>query len=393
MMISTPVPVELTLRSVMTPEPLVVGPDTPIRDAARQMNSRRVGAILIADSTGLIGIFSERDLLRLAAGDEPGWQDRPLHSVMTRNPYRIGPEAGWEDAVTLMETHRVRHLPVVEGERVIGIVSSRQLMARRTDHLNQLVDRRTYELSERDRILQHQLRLAGGLLERALLPQQPPGGPDLAWAVRYLPLDSLGGDYYDFVTTRKNMLGVLIADAAGHSVAAAMVAVMARIAFAEAAREVTRPAEVLAQMNDRLTGFNGERFVTAFYARLDRPARRMICANAGHPRPIHYSARTGQCEPIGPTGLPLGVTDSVAYTESMVELDPGDRLVFFTDGVTDANNPKGESFGTRRLAAVVADGAHDDAQQLLERIKKELTTFRAGTANEDDITILVGEVR
>lgn len=383
----------LTVRMLMTPDPIMVSPATCVRAAVTLMNSQRIGSLLIGSVDRLEGIFSERDLVRLAAVDAPGWEDWPIERVMTREPITIPPEAGWEQAVALMERRHIRHLPVMESDKVIGIISARQLMARRTDHLDQLVQRRTRELSERDALLQQQLKLAGGLLERALLPQQPPAAADLAWAVRYAPLDSLGGDYYDFVTDRRDALGVLIADAAGHSVAAAMVAVMARIAFAEAVREATRPAEVLSRMNDRLAGFTDERFVTAFYARLDRPARRLICANAGHPRPLHYSSRTGTCASIGPAGLPLGITDSVDYAESLIDLDPGDRIVFYTDGVTDAMNTEGDAFGTARLTQSVEDHADEPALAMLHAIETEWREFRGGAASNDDITLLVAEVR
>lgn len=383
----------LTVRQVMTPDPLMVEISAPVRDVVRLMNERRFGAMLITDRGRLVGIFSERDVLRLVAADDPGWLDRRIDAVMTRSPIRIHADLGWEDAVALMQNRHVRHLPVDDGGRIIGIVSSRQLMARRTEHLDQVVNRKTFDLQERDRALQDQMRLAGRLLERALLPQQPPSGANVDWAIRYAPLDSLGGDYYDFVNMPDGSVGVLVADAAGHSVAAAMVAVMARIAFAEAVRDAARPAEVLSRMNDRLTGLTEDRFVTAFFAQIDRSSRKLVCANAGHPRPLHFHSRDRRCSGIGLAGLPLGISEEATYEESVVEISPGDRLVLYTDGVIECKNADGENFGSRRLGETITASAGLDAGGLLRRIDGAIDAHRGPVVPDDDFTILIAEFR
>ena len=117
------------------------------------------------------------------------------------------------------------------------------------------------------------MNVAGRLQTRLLLPSAPPGWPELSWGIHYAPLDPLGGDYYDFAQPDDRHLGILIADASGHSIPAAMVAIMARFAFAEVVRHTVRPAEVLSVMNRRLQGLTDERFVTAFFGVLDRQTR------------------------------------------------------------------------------------------------------------------------
>src|SRR5205823_13627178 len=180
---------------------------------------------------------------------------KPVADWMTRDPHTIDPDAGWEHAVAMMEDERVRHLPVIEDGRIIGIVSARQLIGRRNEHLNRLVDERTDELqrlydkvSARDAEMRQNMSVAGRLQKRLLLPGAPPGWPEVRWGIHYAPLDPLGGDYYDFVVSGDRHMGLLIADASGHSVPAAMVAVMARFAFAEVVRQTVRPAEVLGFM-------------------------------------------------------------------------------------------------------------------------------------------------
>jgi sigma-B regulation protein RsbU (phosphoserine phosphatase) len=390
----------LSVRDIMVGETVAVGPDAPILAAIRRMNGHRIGAVLVAVGTTLHGIFTERDLLRLAAEAAPGWRQLPVGDWMTSDPFAVSPDAGWEDAVALMERLHVRHLPVVDDGKLVGIVSSRQLIARRTDHLNRLVEERTRELQqltadllERERQTQYQLRIAGRLLGRALLPKGPPAGDDLAWAIHYTPLGALGGDYYDFVVPDERYVGVLMADASGHSVAAAMVAVMARIAFAEVVRETVRPGEVLRGMNERLVGLTEERFVTAFFGLLDRRTREFVCANAGHPHPLRHDAAAGQCHPFGPRGLMLGVIAEADYPEETVTLGRGDRVCFYTDGVVEAMNATGETYGGGRLQALLTAHAAEPAADILRGIESDLNWFRGDQGHGDDVTLLVAEVR
>src|SRR6478672_1112957 len=138
---------ELTVRHVMDKTPVAVAPDCPVSEVLRLMNHRRIGSVLVVqDMDRLVGIFTERDLLRRVAVAVPGWRDYPVTDWMTPKPHVIGPDVGWDEAVGMMDKHRVRHLPVIEDGRLIGIVSTRLLMARRTEYLNREVSERTTEL-------------------------------------------------------------------------------------------------------------------------------------------------------------------------------------------------------------------------------------------------------
>src|SRR5205823_2543496 len=158
----------------------------------------------------------------------------------------------------------------------------------------------------RDAEMMYNLRAAGRLQNRLLLPTAPPDWPELRWGVHYAPLDHLGGDLYDFAHPGPDHLGFLIADASGHSIPAAMVAIMSRIAFSGAARSTVRPGEVLTAMNAGLQGLSDERFVTAFYGVYDRRTRALSYASAGHPYPPRWSARTGEAQPPVAGDVPRG---------------------------------------------------------------------------------------
>src|SRR5258707_1300490 len=196
-------------------------------------------------------------------------------------------------------------------------------MARRNEHLNRMVEERTVELqrlydevSARDSELRQNMVVAGRLQTRLLLPNAPPGWPEIRWGIHYAPLDPLGGDYYDFTVSGDRHMGLLIADASGHSIAAAMVAIMARFAFAEVVRQTIRPAEVLRFMNRRLQGLTDERFVTAFYGVLDRETREFRYANAGHLPALRCSPGEGRVEELATRGLMLGIMPDAVYEES-----------------------------------------------------------------------------
>jgi len=390
----------LTVRQLMQPDPVVVDPSLPICQVLNAMNQRRIGAVVVAspDRT-LHGIFSERDLLKRVAIADPGWRDYPVSAWMTRNPHTVDPDLGWEDVALLMGRLGVRHLPVIEGTRVIGIVSSRMLMRRQTELLNIQVEERTKELRQandellaRDADLRYNLRAAGNFQTRLLLPHSPPQWPELRWGIHYAPLDHLGGDYYDLAHPDSDHLGFLIADASGHSIAAAMVAILSRIAFADIAASTTSPGKVLTIMNDRLQGLADERFVTAFYAILNRQTRLLTYANAGHPYPMRRIAGTGRIHQLTAQGFMLGIMPGEEYREKTIQLTDGDRLCFYTDGLVETRNEIGETYGTERLQECMDANSSSDAGQLAKLILRSHQEFRGSQPLTDDVTLVVAEL-
>jgi serine phosphatase RsbU (regulator of sigma subunit) len=383
----------------MTADPVVVSPDCPVQEVLRTMNRLRIGAVMVGVEGQIRGIFTERDFLRQTAEAPPGWRDKPVNEWMTRDPHTIEPDCGWEEAVTRMEECHVRHLPVIERGRIVGIVSARQLIGRRNEHLNRMVEERTDQLqrlydevSARDSELRQNMVVAGRLQTRLLLPNAPPGWPEIRWGIHYAPLDPLGGDYYDFTVSGDRYMGILIADASGHSIAAAMVAIMARFAFAEVVRQTIRPAEVLRFMNRRLQGLTDERFVTAFYGVLDRQTREFRYANAGHPPALRCCPREERVEELPARGLMLGIMPDAIYDESSVTLEPGDRLCLFTDGVIESRDVAKEPFGLERLKRFLLESNGTPAAALTQNLVDRLQDFRSDLPAWDDLTVLIADV-
>jgi phosphoserine phosphatase RsbU/P len=320
---------------------------------------------------------------------------------MSPNPYTIEPDAGWDQALTSIERLRVRHLPVVEGGKVVGVVSARQLIARRAEHFKHVVEARTHELRQvneqllaRDTEMRHYMKAAAKLQRKVVLPQSPPAWPDISLGVHYAPLDPLGGDYYDFAQPDDDQLGILIADASGHGIPAAMVAIMARFAFVEIAPLTRSPSEVLATLNVRLQELIDERFVTAFYGIFNRRTRLFTYANAGHPFPLHWSARNCAIQPLALRGFLLGISPDEVYREDTLQLEPGDRLCFYTDGIPDARNDAGESIGADWLAESLPQfPADEEASAWTDRAIRRLTAFRGACGPIDDMTLILAKVK
>lgn len=393
-------PTELTVRNVMHSDPVTVRPTCPVMEVIARMNELRIGGVVVVDEAEhLVGIFTERDLLKRIAHADPRWREFPVSEWMTPDPHSTTADVLWEDALAQMAQFRIRHLPVVEGRRVIGIVSTRLLMSQRAEHLNQLVENRTRELKRaidevmaRDSEMRYNLHAAGRLQTRLLLPHEPPNWPELRWGMHYAPYDHLGGDYFDVAHPGPDRLGFLIADASGHSIAAAMVAIMSRTAFTEAAGSTESPGAVLAAMNQRLQGLADDRFVTAFYGVLDRRTRVLTFANAGHPYPLRFVARTGAVEPLAARGFMLGIMPEEQYREETVRLEPGDRVCFYTDGLIEARDERGEGYGTERLTSALLAHGREPAEGLCARLVADQHAFRGTQPLSDDMTVVVGEL-
>ncbi|MCS7168760.1 MAG: SpoIIE family protein phosphatase [Gemmatales bacterium] len=386
----------MRVEEVMVRPPITVSPQAHACEAIRRMAEQRVGAVLVAEGEKLLGIFTERDVLRLLASSaDRAWLDRPVRELMTTNPWTISPQATWEQARSLMETVHVRHVPVVDEGRLVGLVSARDLLDSYTEHLHRQIEARTQELrqahrrlEERDQEIRLHMSVAGRIQSR-LLPETPPKFPDLHFATYYAPVEPLGGDYYDFATVEDRYVGVLIADATGHSIPAALVAIMTHAAFSAGARKAYQPAQLLDHMNRYLHGLTEEHFVTAFYGVVDRQAGQFIYSNAGHPKPWIYRARTQTCEALEGHQLMLGVVADGQYSEHRLALEPGDRILLYTDGVTEARNERGEHFGADRIHQFLRQYGNTSATNLAQSLAEQLRAFRGPLPQADDITIVV----
>src|SRR5271170_5440271 len=225
-----------------------------------------------------------------------------------------------------------------------------------------------------------------------LVPSQPPDvpGADIAFATR--PQNSVAGDYYDafFPGGAREKLLVVIADVAGKSVPAALLMATMQASLHTIASEEVPLGELVLRLNQYACAhsLDGRRFTTALIAEYDVATRHMTYVNAGHNPPILRRAN-GILEKLEAGGLPLGIEVTAAFDTGVIQLQPGDALILYTDGVVEAFNAAGEDFGNERWLVVIRQLPEVSAEETLRMLMHRVDAFVGATRQSDDITCLV----
>jgi predicted ester cyclase len=246
---------------------------------------------------------------------------------------------------------------------------------------------RAVEAQERER-LEQELQVARQI-QQELLPESVPKLDGWQLATYYGPAREVGGDFYDFVKLSSGRLGLIVGDATGHGMPAALVMATTRGMLRAVVQSSESPGEVLARVNEALVAdIPPSTFVTCLYGILDPESGRFIYANAGHNLPCRH--HDDQADELRARGMPLGLMPGTGYEEKEAVLDSGDSVLFYSDGLVEAHDPKGEMFGFPRLRALVAE--HSEEGSLVDLLLEELHSFTGeGWEQEDDITLLTLE--
>jgi serine phosphatase RsbU (regulator of sigma subunit) len=258
-------------------------------------------------------------------------------------------------------------------------------VAERTEQLKSAMAKQQQEVQERLRIEQ-ELRVAR-LIQQTLLPKSAPELGGYQIAAYYRPAREVGGDFYDFLELEYGRLGLVVGDVSGKGIPAALVMANTRSVLRTIAQGGgIAPGEVLAEANEILyPDIPSNMFVTCFYGVLDPSSDTFTYANSGHDLP--YLHRKGEAEELRARGMPLGLMSSMGYEEMELVLEPGDRVLFYSDGLVEAHDPEGEMFGFPRLRALVAE--HAEERELGDFLLEELYSFVGeGWEQEDDITLV-----
>jgi serine phosphatase RsbU (regulator of sigma subunit) len=237
---------------------------------------------------------------------------------------------------------------------------------------------------ERERVEQD-LRVARRI-QQASLPKEVPEVQGWQINPHYQPAREVGGDFYDFLELEDGRLGMVVGDATGHGVPAALVMSTTCGMLRAVALSVDSPGEVLARVNEALSArIPPSMFVTCFYAILEPKSGRLLYANAGHDLP--YLRRGWGAEELRARGMPLGLMPGMSYEEKEVMLGAGEAVLFYSDGLVEAHDPEGEMFGFPRLRALIAEHAEEGA--LVDFLMEKLHSFTGeGWEQEDDITLV-----
>jgi sigma-B regulation protein RsbU (phosphoserine phosphatase) len=226
------------------------------------------------------------------------------------------------------------------------------------------------------------------LIQRGLLPTTTPQLAGLSLASSWKPANGVGGDCFDMLTFGAGAMGVYIADVAGKGVPAALLMSNLQAAVRAFAQEGAAPGSVATSVNRLLCrNMASGRFVTFCYARIDVSAGKLTYANAGHNPPLLVRA-DATIEKLAPGGTVLGVFAESTYEQGDFPLRPNDRLIFYTDGITEGRNPDGDEFGEDRLAASALQYRALGADDMLAAMLRDFEAFNAGVY-EDDATLIV----
>ena len=278
-------------------------------------------------------------------------------------------------AVEAFELHAVDYvLKPVNRARLDGIVDR---MAR-----DMAEQRRRFR--ERDEAVRTQMRL---------MPEHAPGESGLDCAGACIPAEGVGGDYYDFLTMDHGQLGLVVGDVSGKGMYAGLLAaaLQARLQ-AIAARSMGSPADIVTELNRLTAGtIEANRFATVFFGAFDRASRTFTYVNAGHP-PAVVLAGDGAATTLDATSAAVGWTPDARFEECSIALSPGDVIVLYSDGFSEATSPDGTDFGVEGVTRILRTHASQPSGDIVSALCTEIARFTAGSPASDDRTVLVAKV-
>jgi serine phosphatase RsbU (regulator of sigma subunit) len=223
-------------------------------------------------------------------------------------------------------------------------------------------------------------------IQQASLPKEVPTLEGWQISPYFQPAREVGGDFYEFFELEGGRVGFAVGDATGKGVPAALMMASTRSTLRAVAQASESPGDALRRVNDPLaTDIPSNMFVTCFYAILDPKSGTLSYANAGHDLP--YLHRNGEAKELRARGMPLGLMPGMSYEEGEDSLGEGGCVLFYSDGLVEAHDPKGEMFGFPRLRALVAE--YGEERRLVDFLMEELSSLTGdGWEQEDDITLL-----
>jgi sigma-B regulation protein RsbU (phosphoserine phosphatase) len=331
---------------------------------------------------GLVGVsMDERRLVHV-----PDVRKDPRYHM-------FNPEARSEMAVPLIYKGKVIGVLDVEHtrtnyfnedhERAMTTLSAQIAISIENAQLYQRVAHQEQRL-ERDLAMAREVQLR-------LLPPVKPQHKHAEFSTRFIPARTIGGDIYDFVRYDANRSAVVLGDVSGKATAAALYAALVSGIMRSAASRLLSPSELLESLNDSLQERKVDsQYVVMLYSLWNDENRTLQIANAGATQPLF--CRNGEVDTVHAEGFPLGMFPNVKYEEFSLSTQPGDSLIFFSDGITDAQNMNGDMFGDDRLKLVVKKNAQKSASKIADAILSEVAKFQGERERFDDETVVVLKV-
>lgn len=285
----------------------------------------------------------------------------------------------------LMVTNKKTHEPFRKNDlRLLSIIAAQSGQLIRNSQLQE-------EALEKKR-MEHELGMASKI-QLSLLPKETPKLPHLDMCSYFNPADEVGGDYYDYFLLDEDKFAVVQADVSGHGASAALIMTLAKGVLHSITHKFKSTDQVLAEMNSVLGPIlPREMFVTILFLVFDFKQNTLRYSNGGHTPLLFYNSQDHSCEMLELPGPALGLTSLAAYKEREIHLHPGDLLVIYTDGVTEAFDAQGEMFAETRLKKAVAEVASNKAGEVVQHVKESLQHFTQGAPQSDDIAMIAVKI-
>jgi serine phosphatase RsbU (regulator of sigma subunit)/DNA-binding NarL/FixJ family response regulator len=353
-----------------------------------------------------VRLFPDRDLYQ-----NPVPLSRPLseaawHWLATADGplvFSIGSTYPWGGVHAPGSDLIVAPIPGVQGRPVGGVALLYKGELEEHDELLHLVDRLVRLISQQVRPAvepldeQNQGRASQELemawrIQVGILPDGAPSVRGWDISARLEPARETSGDFYDFIPLANNKWAVVIADVTDKGLGAAVfMALCSTLIRTYAARYPTLPAITMSSVNERiLSDTRGSLFVTAFYGILEVDIGRLRYVNAGHNPPVFMSSlKSKSLDRLTRTGIPLGISQDATWQQKIIKFSPGDALVLYTDGITEARNQQGAYFGEQRLLNVLRANISQPAEKVQQALLDEVGRFTGGGPREDDIALIV----
>jgi sigma-B regulation protein RsbU (phosphoserine phosphatase) len=399
---------------------------TTVVDAAIQVTRTERGVLLLANAEGELSTAVARDAQRGTLRPEQVQISSSVlkRVVSTRRELIVsdtGDDPGMQQqaSVAKLELHTVVAIPVDKLpviESLDATVSTRQSELLGVLYLDSHVpssaftelDRevlrnlareaatvienaRLFAAARAKTLMDHQMELASQI-QRQLLPKSFPRLPHLAVTGSTLACLSVGGDCFDVMALGGGRYGFFVGDVAGKGITAALLATLLQGVFYTTATLDIPLAEICSRVNQYLCERSSEeRYATLFYGVLDQQGR-LEYINAGHVPPI-IRHRSGKLDALGSGNFPVGMFEEAEYISASVVLEPGDSMIIYTDGVSEASNLRGELFGEERLCQALERCAGDSVEELATAIYAGVREFTGGASQNDDITLVVVQYR
>ena len=267
-----------------------------------------------------------------------------------------------------------------EDQRLLSIIASQSAQT--------IENARLYEEEKQLRRYEHELELARRI-QHGLVPKTRPETDRLDIASHFSPADKVGGDYFDYFDFGNDRIGVVMADVSGHGPAAALVMTMVKGVLHAMSHGFESPDLVLSELNDVLNEIGpNDMFVTMVFLVFDLRKNCLQFSNAGHNPLVCYDGQSKSCQMQELPGPALSITSRAEYRIKQIDLSPGDLILIYTDGVTEAFNEQGQMFDESRLIQCVREAGAEKARVVVQKIKASLDAFRSGARQSDDIAMI-----